>query len=104
MSIKFYFIFKLNRKIFNQENDLLNLRQAETSADVHDNNNDDESNHALVRGFSTLQRHVSLRLHNISKNLKKDTQENNNTNGTPIDTIMEEETSQLTSHDDELRV
>jgi hypothetical protein len=35
--------------------------------------NTDESNHALVRGLSTLQRHVSIRLQNISSHLKKDT-------------------------------
>ncbi len=84
---------------FNQENDLLNLRQAEVSADVHENNTD-ENNHALVRGLSTLQRHVSVRLQNIGSHLKKDTQENNNTN----ETIDEDESIQLNDYEDELKV
>ncbi len=84
---------------FNQENDLLNLRQAEVSADVHENTTD-ENNHALARGLSTLQRHVSVRLQNIGSHLKKDTQENNNTN----ETIDEDESIQLNDYEDELKV
>ena len=58
-----------------QENDLLNLRQAETSNDNHNNNDNDENNYGLVRGLSTLQRHVSLRLQTFSSHLKKDAHE-----------------------------
>ncbi|CAF1178848.1 unnamed protein product [Rotaria sordida] len=98
----------VEERLTDEENDLLNLRQAETSPDVHDNNNNnnDESNHVWVRGFSTLQRHVSIRLQNISSHLKKDTNENNNnnnTNGTQIDKIDEEETVQLNNAIDNIR-
>ncbi|CAF3836457.1 unnamed protein product [Rotaria sordida] len=98
----------VEERLTDEENDLLNLRQAEASPDVHDNNNNnnDESNHVWVRGFSTLQRHVSIRLQNISSHLKKDTNENNNnnnTNGTQIDKIDEEETVQLNNAIDNIR-
>ncbi|CAF3540051.1 unnamed protein product [Rotaria sp. Silwood1] len=93
----------VEERLTDEENDLLNLRQAETSADVHDNNDNDESNHVLVRGFSTLQRQVSIRLQNISSHLKKDTNENNNTNGMQIDTINEEETIKLNNSTDNIK-
>ena len=67
----------------------MNLRQAETSADIPDNKTSEESNHVLVRSFSTIQRHVSLRLQNISSHLRKDLQDNN-TNGSPNETIDED--------------
>ncbi|UJR37801.1 hypothetical protein I4U23_030492 [Adineta vaga] len=78
-------------RLTDEENDLLNLRQAETSADIPDNtnNNNEESNHVLARGFSTLQRHVSIRLQNISSHLKKDTPENHTT------AVEEDESAQL---------
>ncbi|CAF0898718.1 unnamed protein product [Adineta ricciae] len=64
----------VEERLTDEQNDLLNLRQAENSADISDNNNNTnaESNHVLARGFSTLQRHVSIRLQNISSHLKKD--------------------------------
>ena len=78
---------------------MLNLRQAETAADVHDSTNHDESNYALVRGFSTLQRHVSLRLQTISSHLKKDTQDTN-----VNQTIEEEEPIELQDPEDDTKV
>ncbi|CAF0899696.1 unnamed protein product [Adineta ricciae] len=81
----------VEERLTDEENDLLNLRQAENSADISDNNNNTnaESNHVLARGFSTLQRHVSIRLQNISSHLKKDSTDNRNK------AIDEEESVQL---------
>ncbi|CAF3628792.1 unnamed protein product [Adineta steineri] len=84
----------VEERLTDEENDLLNLRQAETSADVPDNNtnSNNEENHVLVRGLSTLQRHVSVRLQNISSHLKKDTQDTtHNNDGTSTDAMNEEE-------------
>ncbi|CAF2544158.1 unnamed protein product [Rotaria sp. Silwood2] len=99
----------VEERLTDERNDLLNLRQAEASVDVHDNNNNNnnnnnnESNHVFVRGLSTLQRQVSIRLQNISSHLKKDTNENNNTNGIQIDTINEEETMELNNSTDNIK-
>ncbi|CAF1110005.1 unnamed protein product, partial [Rotaria sordida] len=46
----------VEERLTDEENDLLNLRQAEASPDINDNNNNDEINHVLARSFSTLPR------------------------------------------------
>ncbi|CAF2083690.1 unnamed protein product [Rotaria magnacalcarata] len=85
----------VEERLTDEENDLLNLRQAEGSQDVYDANSNDESNHVLVRSLSTLQRHVSVHLQHISSHLRRETHDVSNTLGRPRDTIREEEMTEL---------
>ena len=62
---------------------------------MHEATSTEESNYALVRGFSTLQQNVSVRLQNISSHLKRDVQITGRASPVPIEMIAEDECVQL---------
>lgn len=77
----------------------------ESSANVPHNNNSNENNHVLVGNCSIIQRHVTSRLQDMRSHLRRNSSENNDTNGSAND-IIEEDLSTMSNDydDDELQV